>query len=113
MLQLEGFEDLTSPNYVCRLRKILYGHRLAPRAWFEKLRIVLLQWGFNNSQVDSSLFFIRKNTNILLLLVYVDDILISGDSSMDIQQLIDDLHHYFALKYLGHILYFLGFEVCQ
>ena len=85
MHQPDGFEDLTSPNYVCRLCKALYGHRQAPRAWFEKLRIALLQWGFNNSQVDSSLFFIRKNNNILLLLVYVDDILITGDSSADIQ----------------------------
>ena len=48
---------------------------------------------------------------LLLLLVYVDDILIIGECSDDVQHLIQDLHHQFALKTLGSISYFLGFEV--
>ena len=45
--------------------------------------------------------------------MYVDDILITGYSSIDIQQLFDELHHHFALKDLGPVHYFLGFEVCR
>ena len=109
--QLEGFEDPFHPTYVCRLRKALYGFHQALRSWFDKLFHALLQCGFNNSLVDSSLFFMDKNGNLLLLLVYVDDILIIGDFSVDIHHLVTDLHHHFALKDLGLVHYFFGFEV--
>ena len=49
----------------------------------------------------------------MLLLVYVDDILITGEHSDDIQQVIKDLHNQFALKTLGSVSYFLGFEVIE
>ena len=50
---------------------------------------------------------------MLLLLVYVDDILIIGESQDDMQQIIKDLQIQFALKTLGSVNYFLGFEVTQ
>ena len=50
---------------------------------------------------------------MLLLLVYVDDILITGEDSRDIQQVIQDLHHQFALKTLGSVNYFLGFQITR
>ena len=50
---------------------------------------------------------------MLLLLVYVDDILITGDSQDDVQQVIDALHTQFALKTLGSVHYFLAFEVLR
>ena len=89
------------------------GLKQAPRAWFEKLKEALLSWGSQNSVSDSSLFYSRKNENLLLLLVYVDDILITGDCQVDIQQLIKDLHHQFDLKTLGLVSYFMGFEVLR
>ena len=93
------------------VHKALYGLKQASRAWFEKLRGALVAWGFQNSVSDTSLFYTHKNGNLLLLLVYVDDILIMGDSSEDIQQVITDLSHQFAIKNLGTVSYFLGFEV--
>ena len=48
---------------------------------------------------------------MLLLLVYIDDILITGESFADVQQVIKDLNLQFALKTLGSVNYFLGFEV--
>ena len=50
---------------------------------------------------------------MILLLVYVDDILITGESQADIQEVIKDLHAKFALKTLDSINYFLGFEVTR
>ena len=49
----------------------------------------------------------------MLLLLYVDDILITGENKEDIQQVIQDLHAQFALKSIGAVNYFLGFEVHQ
>ena len=111
MNQPEGFIDPTKPTYVCKLQKALYGLKQAPRAWFDKLKGALLKWGFVNSVSDTSLFYNRKNGRMILLLVYVDDILITGESQADIQEVIKDLHAKFTLKTLGSVNYFLGFEV--
>ena len=50
---------------------------------------------------------------MLLLLVNVDDILITGESQDDVQQIIKDLQIQLALKTLGFVNYFLGFEVIR
>ena len=47
---------------------------------------------------------------MLLLLVHVDDILVTGESTEDVSQVIQDLNHRFSLKTLGSVSYFLGFE---
>ena len=113
MSQPDGFVDQAKPTYVCKLHKALYGLKQAPRGWFEKLRVALLTWGFHNSVSDTSLFYSHKHGQMLLLLVYVDDILITGDSQVDVQQVIEALHTQFALKPLGYVHYFLGFEVLR
>ena len=89
----------------------MYGLKQAPRAWFDKLRTTLLNWGFKNSISDTSGFYTHKDGRMLLILVYVDDILITEESFADVQQVIKDLNLQFALKTLGSVNYFLGFEV--
>lgn len=61
---------------VCKFIKALYGLKQAPKAWFDRLRKILLQWGFKNSRADSSLFFKKENESIVVVLIYVDDILL-------------------------------------
>ena len=92
MDQPAGFVDSTKPTYVCKLHKALYGLKQAPRVWFAKLKSALIAWGFSNSVSDTSLFFTHKGGRPLFLLVYVDDILITGEDSNAIQQLIKDLN---------------------
>ena len=108
MTQPEGFVSATKPHHLCKLRKALYGLKQAPRAWFEILKSAPLSWGFHNSISDTSLFYTHKQGQMLLLLVYVDDILINGESQDDVQEVITDLHQQFALKTLGLVNYFLA-----
>ncbi|KAH9686754.1 Disease resistance protein [Citrus sinensis] len=84
----------------------------APRAWFDRLKLVLTtQWGFTNSISDTSLFFKRTQGHLLLILVYVNDIIITGSNSQLVQQIIINFQSAFALKDLGALNYFLGVQV--
>ena len=68
-----------SPQQVCRLRRAIYGLKQAPRAWFERFRDAVLALGFLESSSDYALFTRRTYRGITLLLLYVDDMVISGD----------------------------------
>ncbi|KAL5550042.1 hypothetical protein UlMin_000218 [Ulmus minor] len=63
-----------------------------------------------SSRTDSSLFFLYERTSILIVLVYVDDILITRSSASQVSKLITDLPNTFALRDLGVLSYFLGVE---
>ena len=79
MVQPEGFVDPHRPTHVCKPRKALYGLKQAPRAWFDKLKGALTSRGFHSSISDTSLFYTWRNGRMILLLVYVDDILITNE----------------------------------
>lgn len=111
MSQPQGFVDEKHPEYVCRLHKALYGLKQAPRAWFERLHKALLQFGFVFSKTNQSLFFKITSTHTTYILVYVDDILVTGSNAEVVTTLIKQLDVEFSLKDLGEITYFLGIQV--
>ncbi|KAJ4761435.1 hypothetical protein LUZ62_071810 [Rhynchospora pubera] len=110
MTQPQGFVDPSHPNHVCLLHKSLYGLKQAPRAWFHKLSSALLSLHFIASNYDPSLFVSHHSGQTLLVLVYVDDIIITGSDSKAVHSCISLLQQHFALKDLGPIHYFLGLE---
>lgn len=83
----------------------------APRALFQKLSSTLLKLGFVSSKADSSMFLSFIPTRTTTLLVYVDDIVITGNNSTYLGVLISLLNNKFVLKNLGSLNYFLGMEV--
>ncbi|KAM2276855.1 hypothetical protein ACFXTI_035234 [Malus domestica] len=110
MQQSPGFSDPTYPHHVCKLRKSLYGLKQAPRAWFDKLFAVLKSLGFHQSQSDASLFVLQDGVPVIVL-VYVDDILVTGSHTAACQRFIQKLSSVFPVKDLGPLHYFLGLEV--
>ena len=111
MSQPQGFVDPDNPSYVCKLRKSIYGLKQAPCAWYTELRKFLLASGFQNSLADTSLFILKHGGHLIYLLVYVDDIIITGDNDGFVQQFVTLLSQQFSLKDLGQLFYFLGVEV--
>lgn len=111
MRQPLGYKDINHPHFVCKLNKALYGLRQAPRAWFSMFSSFLLDIGFVNSKSDTSLFILHTASDMTLVLVYVDDIVITGSNTVFISDLIAKLSSKFVMKDLGPLSYFLGIEI--
>ncbi|KAM6555738.1 hypothetical protein CsatB_002757 [Cannabis sativa] len=100
-------------NLVCQLHKSIYGLKQSSRQWYKKLSDALLSAGFSQSQADYTLFTRGSHDNFIALLVYVDDIIITGPNITLLHQLQDSLNDQFQLKALGPLKYFLGFEIAR
>ena len=98
-------------NKVCHLRRAFYGLKQAPRTWFAKFSSTIFHLGYTTSPYDSVLFLRRTDKGTILLLLYVDDMIITGDDLSSIQELKDFLSQQFEMKDLGHLSYFLGVEI--
>ena len=101
MRQPAGFVDESKPDHVCHLHKSLYGLKQSPRAWFDKFSTYLMEFGFTCSIPDPSLFVYAKGKDIILLLLYVDDMLITGNNSETLASLLTELNKQFKMKDLG------------
>ena len=91
MSQPLGFVDTDDLSYVCKLNKAIYGLKQAPRAWYHELRTFLLQFGFQNSYADTSLFVFHADGHTMYLLVYVDDLILTGDNDTTVNRFISIL----------------------
>lgn len=83
------------------------------RAWLERFAIHLCFIGFQASSADPSLFVWQFEEILIILLLYVDDTILTGNNSNEIQSLICQLAKAFAKKDLGPLNYFLGLEVSR
>ena len=113
MSQPPGFTDSDRPSHVCKLRKAIYGLKQALRAWYSELKSYLLSAGFRNSLSDTSLFILKAGRDLVYVLVYVDDILVTGSNNILIQRVIDALANRFSIKDMGNLSYFLGIETIR
>ncbi|GJS75643.1 ribonuclease H-like domain-containing protein [Tanacetum coccineum] len=105
----EGY--FPSDNKVCRLKRSLYGLKQAPRQWNAKLTSTLIQNGFSQSKSDYSLYTKSDKGVFLTLLVYVDDIIITGNNVSEIEKFKFFLKSKFMIKDLRKLKYFLGIEI--
>lgn len=111
--QPPGFVDPDRPHHVCRLKKALYGLKQAPRAWYQELKTYLCEMGCQNSLADTSAFIYINGAHIVYILVYVDDIIVTGSSSALLNGVISVLSARFSLKEPTDLRYFLGIEATR
>ena len=113
MEQPPGFVSQGEIGKVCRLRKSLHGLKQSPRAWFGKFSQAVEKFGLQKSKSDHFVFYRNSSSGIILLLVYVDDIVITESDFTGISSLKSFLYGQFHTKDLGMLRYFLGVEVMR
>ncbi|KAK4282566.1 hypothetical protein QN277_013927 [Acacia crassicarpa] len=102
--------DLVGKPFVCKLKRAPYGLKQDPRAWFIKLSTYLQTLDFVAAKVESCLFVKKTDSHTTYLLVYVDDLVITGSNEIEVQELITAMSSVFSLKDLGELSFFLGIE---
>ncbi|GMP43055.1 hypothetical protein CsSME_00012568 [Camellia sinensis var. sinensis] len=100
-----------SSGQVCRLRRALYGLKQSSRAWYDRFQTAVTELGFYPSASDSALFLRHTSAGFVALLLYVDDMIITGSDSSAISEVKQHLFRTFEMKDLGPLRYFLGIEV--
>lgn len=108
-----GFVDDNNKHKVLKLRKALYGLRQAPRAWNAKLDASLVSLNFKQCPLEHALYRRGSTESFLLVGVYVDDLVITGTSTKDIDDFKTQMHELFRMSDLGSLSYYLGIEVRQ
>ena len=98
-------------HLVCKLSRSLYGLRQSPRAWYSRIDAFLRKRGLRRSFADANVYF--SHSPPLYLVLYVDDLFITGPDATHISALQLTLAVEFEMKDLGIMRKFLGIEVLQ
>jgi Reverse transcriptase (RNA-dependent DNA polymerase) len=106
-----GHRDKNNTNLACRLYKSIYGLKQSPHVRYAKLSTYLCSCEFKVSSADHSLFVKNNNLCIIVVLVYVDDIIITKNNQNQIKKIKVKLRSKFDIKDLGYLKYFLGIEI--
>jgi len=101
--------DLSIVDKVCKLRKALYGLKQAPRLWYYDIHTFLLAENMIQSESDTNLYY--SSNSKLLILLYVDDILLTGPSLPHIDYMKNKLRSHYRMSDLGPAKKYIGIEI--
>ncbi|GJW73875.1 copia protein [Tanacetum coccineum] len=100
-----GFIDFAKPNYVFRLKKSLYGLKQASKAWYDLLKAFIIKHDYFMGMVDNTLFTKKKDSNLIIVQIYVDDIIFGSTC----QEMCDDfakiMHDEFEMSPISCIVF--------
>lgn len=111
--QPEGFVKQGEEEKVYLLKKALYGLKQAPRAWYSKIDAHLLSLGFVKSFSESTLYVKHKEVDTLIVSLYVDDLLVTGNNTRLVEKFKQEMMQVFEMTDLGLMTFFLGMEIKQ
>lgn len=103
--------DQQGNDCVYKLKKSLYGLKQSAKCWNEKFDIVMKTLKFKQSENDSCLYILKVDKEAIYLLLYVDDIIITGNSLDMIEKVKYELMKEFKMTVKGDLKHFLGFEI--
>jgi Reverse transcriptase (RNA-dependent DNA polymerase) len=83
------------------------------RVWFDRFSKVVIKEGYLQSNADHTMFIRKNEGKLCVLIVYVDDIVLTSNDTMEMGRIKDSLATKFEMKNLGALRYFLGIEVAS
>jgi hypothetical protein len=111
--QPEGFMLLEKQDYVCKLKKALYGIKQAPRAWFSRLDQYLQKQGYKRGTTEKNLYIKIEDQNMIFVVVYIDDIIFGSNLTTLSRTFTTKMQEEFEMSMLGEMSFFLGLQVNQ
>ena len=109
--QPKGFKDSKFPNHVYRLKKALYGLKLALGVSYERLTTYVLEKKFERMGVDKTLFIYRSKDELLVAQIYVDDIVFGATFSDLALSFAKEMKTIFKMSMVGELIFFLGLHI--
>ena len=104
---------ITDLYLFCNLKKSLYGLKQAPREWYSKMDAFLLSQNFQRCRSDPNVYLKQHDGHIIIIVLYFDDLLITGSTISSISAIKTALHNAFEMSALGLLKQFLGLEIEQ
>nr|GFA01203.1 retrotransposon protein, putative, Ty1-copia subclass [Tanacetum cinerariifolium] len=111
MEQPEGFVNPIYPNRVCKLKRSIYGLKQTLRQWNKRFNDKIKKFVFTQNRDEPCVYIKASGSNITFLILYVDDILIMGNSIPMLQSVKTYLGKCCAMKDLGEAAYILGIKI--
>ena len=115
MIVPQGYKNFVTlrKTKVCKLTRSIYGLKVSPKCWYERLRAYLLSMGFKPCALKPCIFKWKVESLVLLLLVYVDDLILTGNCPEKKQEVLDKLRTEFEVKDIGEPKEFLGIQITR
>lgn len=105
MKQPPSFEDPARLEWVCRLKRSIYGLKQSARCWYEKLRDSLHHLGLKVNLVDPSLFQREHNGKVFCVMVYFDDLILGASCLKEFTNFKVHMGIQFTMKDMGEVQY--------
>lgn len=113
MTQQPSFEIKGQEHKFYKLIKALYQLKQAPRASFAKMDEYLQKVGFQRSECDDTLYVRQQGQNMVIIVMYIDDLVITGNNDDHTVHVKKELHEGFKMTDLGLLHYYIGVELFQ
>lgn len=108
-----AYTDEEKRSKVCKLEKSLYGLKTSPKRWYETFFETMKELGFTTNENDPCLFTLRSGEVVILALLYVDDIILTGNHETSLRKYKTELLKRFRMKDLGEPKEYLGITIMR
>nr|GFC08478.1 retrotransposon protein, putative, Ty1-copia subclass [Tanacetum cinerariifolium] len=109
--QPEGYVDPKYTNRVCKLQRSIYGLKQASRQWNKRFDEEIKKFGFIQNRDEPCVYRKASGSDVVFLILYVDDILIMGNNIPRLKEVKDYLGKCFSMKDLGEAAYILEVKI--
>ena len=96
-----------------QVKEIIVWDKKAPKAWYANIDGFVLSWNFVRCMSDPNVYLKLIHGSLMIIVLYVDNLLITGSSKKEISSLKDALNHAFSMTSLGLLSQLLGLKISQ